>query len=177
MKPFTLVTLRTLIGWHFAYEGYYKLMLPAWSRGGGRLARFSAEGYLRSAAGPFAGAFHAIAAHPSLMHATDLIVPIGLLLVGLSLMLGLFTQVGCAGAIGFLLLFYLSQPPLGGIPQPGAEGAYLLVNKNLIELAAVLTVMAFRTGTMAGLDGLFRRRRGAAGEPVLSTASNPSIRA
>lgn len=175
MKVFSLVALRTLIGWHFAYEGYYKLMLPAWSPGGGRLARFSAEGYLRSASGPFAGAFHAIAAHPSLMHATDVLVPIGLLCVGLSLMLGLFTQIGCAGAISFLMLFYLSQPPLGGVPQPGAEGAYLLVNKNLIELAAVLTVMAFRTGTVAGLDRLVRRRSGDAAERVSSGARNSSV--
>ena len=39
MKPFALVVLRTLIGWHFAYEGYYKLMLPGWSRGGASGAR------------------------------------------------------------------------------------------------------------------------------------------
>jgi thiosulfate dehydrogenase [quinone] large subunit len=154
MKAFSLVALRTLVGWHFAYEGYYKLMTPAWSRGGGRLPAFTAEGYLRSATGPLAGAFHAAASHPSLVHATDLLVPIGLLLVGLSLMLGLLTQLGCAGAMIFLALFYVSQPPLSGMPQTGAEGTYLLVNKNLIELAAVLTVMAFRTGAIAGLDRL-----------------------
>src|SRR4029079_14480135 len=91
---------------------------------------------------------------PSLVHATDLLVPIGLLLVGRSLMLGLLTQLGCAGAMIFLALFYVSQPPLSGMPQTGAEGTYLLVNKNLIELAAVLTVMAFRTGALAGLDRL-----------------------
>ena len=88
------------------------------------------------------------------MHAIDLIVPAGLLLVGLSLMLGLFTQLGCLGAIGFLAMFYLSQPPLSGMPQAGAEGAYLFVNKNLIELAAVSALFAFRTGRIAGLDAL-----------------------
>lgn len=170
MKGLSLVALRTLIGWHFAYEGFYKLMLPAWSRGGGRLAPFSADSYLRSATGPFAGAFHAVAAHPSLVHVTDLIVPIGLLLVGLSLMLGLFTQIGCAGAVAFLTLFYLSQPPFAGLPQPGAEGAYLVVNKNLIELSAVLTVMAFRTGAIAGLDMLLPWRR-------LSSAPDPRFAA
>jgi thiosulfate dehydrogenase (quinone) large subunit len=154
MKAFSLVALRTVIGWHFAYEGYFKLMLPAWAPGGGRLPAFSAAGYLRSATGPLAGAFHAAAAHPSIVHATDLIVPAALLIVGLSLMLGLFTQLGCAGAALFLTLFYLSQPPLSGLPQTGAEGTYLLVNKNLIELAAVVTVMAFRTGAIAGLDCL-----------------------
>jgi thiosulfate dehydrogenase [quinone] large subunit len=154
MKAFSLVALRTLIGWHFAYEGYYKLMTPGWSRSGGVLPAFSAEGYLRTATGPLAGVFHALASHAPLVHATDVLVPIALLLVGLSLMLGLLTQLGCAGAIAFLALFYLSQPPLSGMPQTGAEGAYLFVNKNLIELAGTVTVMAFRTGSIAGLDHL-----------------------
>jgi thiosulfate dehydrogenase [quinone] large subunit len=152
MKAFSLVTLRTLIGWHFAYEGYYKLMTPGWARSGGVLPAFSAEGYLRSATGPLASMFHAMASHPSIVHATDRVVPAALLLVGLSLMLGLFTQLGCAGAIALLALFYVSQPPLSGMPQSGTEGAYLVVNKNLIELAGVATVMAFRTGAIAGLD-------------------------
>jgi len=142
-------------------------MQPGWSRAGGVLAPFSAAGYLRSATGPFAGLFHAMAVHPSIVHATDVAVPIGLLLVGLSLMLGLFTQTGCAGAIAFLALFYLSQPPLSGMPQPNAEGSYLFVNKNLIELAAVMTVMAFRTGAIAGLDRLW----GASPERAMGIAS------
>jgi len=106
------------------------------------------------ATGPLAPLFHGLAGNSSAVHAIDLIVPIGLLLVGLSLMLGLLTQLGCIGAIGFLAMFYLSQPPFSGMPQAGAEGTYLLVNKNLIELAAVLAILAFRTGRIAGLDTL-----------------------
>ena len=153
-QQFALVVLRTAIGWHVAYEGFYKLMLPGWTRGGQRVAEWSAAGYLKGATGPFAGVFHGLAAQPTAMQAVDIIVPVGLLLVGLSLMLGLLTQLGCAGAVVFLATFYLSHPPLSGLPQPGAEGAYLFVNKNLIELIAVLTVMAFRTGAIAGLDQL-----------------------
>ena len=149
-----LVTLRTVIGWHFAYEGFYKLMLPGWTRAGERVASFSAAGYLKGATGPLAPLFHSLAGNAPAVHAIDLMVPAGLLLVGVSLMLGLFTQLGCLGAIGFLAMFYLSQPPLSGMPQTGAEGAYLLVNKNLIELAAVLALLAFRTGRIAGLDTL-----------------------
>jgi thiosulfate dehydrogenase [quinone] large subunit len=55
------------------------------------------------------------------------------------------------------------------MPQTGAEGAYLLVNKNLIELFAVLTVMAFRTGALAGLDR-FRARQSGVSVSVLQTA-------
>lgn len=153
-----LVTLRTVIGWHFAYEGVYKLMLPGWSRTGQLVAAWSAEGYLRGATGPMAPMFHRMAESAGTMHAVDLIVPLGLLLVGLSLMLGLLTQIGCVGAMTFLAVFYLSQPPFTGMPQAGAEGTYLLVSKNLIELVAVMTVMAFRTGAIAGLDQLWGRR-------------------
>lgn len=161
-----LVALRLAIGWHFAYEGFYKLMLPGWAPNGQRLAAWSAEGYLKGSAGPLAPLFHAIAGHPGTMHAVDVAVPIGLLLVGLSLMLGLFTQFGCLGAMAFLAMFYLSQPPFSGMPQAGAEGTYLFVNKNLIEFVAVLTVMAFRTGAIAGLDQLLIRYKS---RPALST--------
>jgi thiosulfate dehydrogenase (quinone) large subunit len=158
-QQFSLIALRTAVGWHFAYEGFYKLMLPAWSRTGQLVPAWSAKGYLEGATGPFASTFHNLASHASTMHAIDVIVPIGLLLVGLSLMLGLLTQLGCAVAMAFLAMFYLSQPPFTGMPQTGAEGTYLFVNKNLIEFLAVMTIMAFRTGAIAGLDQLWMVRR------------------
>src|ERR1051326_4900071 len=154
-EQFTLFALRTAIGWHFAYEGVYKLMLPGWTRTGERSAGFSAAGYLQGATGPFAATFHWVAAHASVVHAVDFIVPAGLLLVGLSLMLGLFTQLGCAAAAAFLVLFYLATPPLTGLPMSCAEGENLIVNTTLIELLAVLAVFAFRAGPIAGLDRLW----------------------
>ena len=155
-----LVVLRTLIGWHFLYEAYYKLLLPAWSRAGAPLAHWSAAGYLAASSGPFAGIFHALGAS-GLAPWIDRAVPVGLLFVGLSLTLGLFTRLGCAIAILMLSLFYLSAIPTTGVPVTGQEGSYLLVSKNLIELAAVVVVMAFRTERIAGLD-LLLFSRGAA---------------
>ena len=38
LQQVALVTLRTLIGWHFLYEGLYKLRLPGWSPDGTRIA-------------------------------------------------------------------------------------------------------------------------------------------
>lgn len=145
-----LVLLRTLIGWHFLYEGYYKLALPAWSRGGAPLGKWSAAGYLAAATGPLAGVFHTLGASAGPW--IDLAVPIGLVLVGLSLMLGIFTRLGCWGAILMLALFYLSAIPLTGAPVPGQEGEYILVSKNLIELVAVAVILTFRTERIAGLD-------------------------
>ena len=169
LQRFALVLSRTLIGWHFLYEGYYKLMLPGWTRAGQPVATWSAAGYLNAATGPLAPLFHALAGSSRLLETIDTLVPIGLLLVGLSLVAGLFTQAGCAGAIAFLTLFYLSAIPTTGAPQPGAEGTYLIVSKNLVELAAVLVIFAFRTGEIAGLD-LLRPKR----SPVTRVAQAPT---
>jgi hypothetical protein len=60
-------------------------------------------------------------------------------------------------------------PSGDGTPRQrrGAEGNYLLVNKNLIEAAAVAVVLVFRTGRIAGLDLLRGRART---QPVPSVA-------
>lgn len=154
-----LVVLRTLIGWHFLYEGYYKLMLPGWSADGAPLAPWSSAGYLRAATGPLAGMFHRMA-DSGWIGWIDLGVKAGLLLAGVSLLLGLLTRLGCWGALLLLGMFYVAAIPLAGTPQPGSEGTYLLVNKTLIEGAAVAVLLAFRTGEIAGLDLLLARRRG-----------------
>jgi thiosulfate dehydrogenase [quinone] large subunit len=156
-----LVALRTLVGWHFLYEGFVKLVWPAWTRAGAPMGRFSSAGYLRSSTGPLADVFRAFA-DASWLPWLDLLVAWSLLLVGLALMLGLFTQVACAGALALLALFYLSWLPTRGVYEPGTEGNYLLVNKNLVEAAAVFVVLVFRTGRIAGLDLLLARPRGAA---------------
>ena len=156
-----LVLLRTLIGWHFLYEGLVKLVWPAWTRAGVPMGRFSSAGYLRSSTGPFADVFRAFA-DASWLPWLDLLMAWGLLLVGLGLMLGLFTQLACAGALALLALFYLSWLPTRGVYEPGTEGNYLLVNKNLVEAAAVFVVLVFRTGRIAGLDLLLARPRATA---------------
>jgi thiosulfate dehydrogenase [quinone] large subunit len=153
----TLIALRTIVGWHFLYEGLVKLWLPAWSRDGAPLARWSSAGYLRAANGPMADVFRGIA-DSSWLPALDLLVAVGLLLVGLSLTLGVLTQAGCAGALLLLALFYFSNVPTRGVHRPGAEGAYLFVDKNLVEAAAVAVLLVFRTGRIAGLDLLWPRR-------------------
>jgi len=152
-----LVALRTLIGWHFLYEGYVKLLKPAWGRDGRPLAAWSSAAYLKAASGPFADLFHRLGAAPWIGN-LDVAIAIVLLAIGISLMLGLLTQAGCSGAMAMLALFYASAIPLG-LPEPHAEGTYLLVNKNLIELGAAAVVFTFRTGQIAGLDAWRIRAR------------------
>ena len=158
LQQTTLVLLRTVIGWHFLYEGYFKFSLPAWSPDGQPLAAFSSAGFIKGTTGPL-GALAHWAAGAGLLPVIDKLIMFGLLAVGLSLILGLVTRAGCIGAMLLLALFYFTAVPTTGLPQDHAEGTYLLVNKTLIEGLAVLALYAFDTGRIAGLDRLFGDRK------------------
>lgn len=148
-----ITALRVLIGWHFFYEGLTKLTAPSWT----------AAGYLKQAKGPFAESFKWLTTRPDLLANADLITMWGLTLVGACLILGLFTRLASAAGIGFILLFYLAAPPwIGYFYAIPSEGSYLLVNKNLVEAAALVVILLTGSGRFAGLDrivhGLIRRR-------------------
>ncbi len=140
-----ITVLRVLVGWHFMYEGIAKLTSPS----------FTAASYLKMARGPFAGAFHWLAAQPNLLANADLITMWGLTVVGLLLILGLFTRLASLAAIGVLLMFYFATPPfIGYFYALPSEGSYLLVNKNLVELGALVVVLLTGSGMVYGLDRL-----------------------
>ena len=148
-----ITVLRVVIGWHFLYEGVAKLTSPSWS----------SAGYLRQARGPFAGLFRWLASEPNLLANADLITMWGLTVVGLLLMLGLFTRLASLAGIGFLVLFYVANPPfIGYFYSIPTEGSYLIVNKNLVELCALVVILMTGSGRFAGLDrivrGVFVRR-------------------
>lgn len=148
-----ITVLRVFVGWHFLYEGIAKLTAPSWS----------AAGYLKQARGPLADVFRWLASQPNLLGYADLITMWGLTLVGALLILGLFTRLASLAGIGLILLFYLANPPFVGyfysIPT---EGSYLIVNKNLVELCALVVILLTGSGRFAGLDrilhALFARR-------------------
>jgi thiosulfate dehydrogenase [quinone] large subunit len=149
----TVVALRVLIGWHFLYEGVAKLTKPGWS----------AAGYLLQSRGVFSGLFRWMASDPNVLAIVNPLNMWGLTLIGIGLMLGCFTRLASAAGILVILLFYLCNPPFVGyfysIPT---EGSYLIVNKNLVELAALAVVLVTGSGRAAGLDrilhALVRRR-------------------
>jgi thiosulfate dehydrogenase [quinone] large subunit len=82
----------------------------------------------------------------------------GLTAIGLGLVLGCFTRLASAAGILIILLFYLCNPPFPGyfysIPM---EGSYIVVNKNLVELAALAVVLVTGSGRAAGLDRIIHR--------------------
>ena len=138
-----LVILRVAIGWHLLYEGIVKLLNPNWS----------SVGYLLDSKGWFAGIFHSIAANPELLQVADFLNIWGLILIGLGLILGLFTRLSAYAGMALLALYYLSHPPLlNEVYAIPSEGNYMLVNKNLIELITLAVLILFPTGKLIGLD-------------------------
>lgn len=81
-------------------------------------------------------------------------------LVGLGclLMVGLFSRAAAIGAAALLLSFYLVMPPWPGVEELteaiGNEHSFI-VNKNLIEVIALLALAAMPTGQWFGLDRFF----------------------
>lgn len=146
----TLVTLRMLIGWHFFYEGLAKLLNPYWT----------SAGYLAESQWWFKDIFLSLAASPSALAVVDFLNAWGLVAIGLGLMLGLLTRIANIAGIALLILYYVAAPPfVGYVYSMPAEGAYLIVNKVLIEAAALFVLLAFPTGGIVGLDRLIFWRR------------------
>jgi uncharacterized membrane protein YphA (DoxX/SURF4 family) len=84
----------------------------------------------------------------------------GLIVMGFCLMAGLFTPLAALAGAVFLGQIYLSMPPWPGLPaSPNAEGHYLFVNKNLIELLALLALVFIPTGQWIGFDALVFGRK------------------
>ncbi|HPO14650.1 MAG TPA: DoxX family membrane protein [Candidatus Hydrogenedentes bacterium] len=155
-----LVLLRVAIGWHFLYEGISKLLTPGWS----------AEGYLRGSRWIFAETFTKMASDPTQLFVVNQLNKWGLMLIGLCLVLGLFSRlVSLLGAV-LVLFYYAAYPPLFlGDFGTVREGSYLIVDKNLVEILALCVLMLFPTGRYAGLDSfLARRKKTAAVVPVIS---------
>src|SRR5439155_21320231 len=79
----------------------------------------------------------------------------GLTIIGACLLIGLFTRTSCVAGAAFLLMFYLAMPSLPWLPaNPRSEGHYLFINKNIIEMIALLTLATTRSGKWLGVDGL-----------------------
>ena len=91
------------------------------------------------------------------MEWSDQIVKYGLLAVGFCLLAGFMTRLACLGGAFYLFMFFLAMPPMPGWPDPPrAEGHYFLINKNIIEMLALLALATTGSGRWAGLDGLLQ---------------------
>ena len=143
-----LLVLRIFIGWHFLYEGIVKLLNPDWT----------ASAYLMDSQGMFRSLFVNMAGNTGLMNTVNLLNEWSLLIIGLCLIIGCFTRLSCIGGILLLLLYSLSHPALLGMKYlMPFEGSYFIIDKNLVELAALGVLFAIPTGRVIGIDRYLSR--------------------
>jgi thiosulfate dehydrogenase [quinone] large subunit len=147
LQSFALVILRITIGWHFLYEGGVKILNPHWT----------AKSYLLDSGGFLKGFFELIAGNQTLLSISDSANAWGLAMIGLSLLLGIFTRYSSIAGIVLLLLYYLSHPAFPGMEYLfPSDGSYFIINKTLVELFALLVLFAFPTSHIFGLQRMIK---------------------
>jgi len=140
-----LVALRFIIGWHFLYEGLHKLIHPEWS----------ALSFLANSQWIFSGIANWFISSQGVLNVVDALNTWGLILIGLGLILGLFTRIASLAGCALLMIYYLFNPPFIGMELTGPmEGNYLMVNKTLIEAVALLYIAVTPLSRYLGLDML-----------------------
>jgi uncharacterized membrane protein YphA (DoxX/SURF4 family) len=74
--------------------------------------------------------------------------------IGLCLMVGFFTPLAALGGAAFMAFVVATQPSWPTIypPAPGVVGHALLINKDFIEMVALLTLATTAAGRWGGLD-------------------------
>lgn len=79
--------------------------------------------------------------------------------MGICLMLGFCTPLAALGGAGFMCFVVMTQPALPGIypPDPAVVGHALLVNKDFVEMVALLVVASTAAGRWGGLDFFLNR--------------------
>jgi len=135
-----LVILRVMIGWHLLYEGLVKFLDPYWS----------SLAFLRDS---FWNIFTTVTNNSILLSIVDSINIWGLMIIGFCLIAGLFSRTSTIAGMILLLLYYISNPPFIGFTSlMPSEGSYLIINKTLIEIGALLVLTVFPTGRYVGFD-------------------------
>lgn len=125
-QKISLFLLRVSLGWVFFWAGITKILNPAWS----------AAGFLNSAK-TFPSLFHWFAS-PTILPVTNFMNEWGLLLLGLSLILGVFVRWSAPLGALLMVLYYL---PVLKFPYPNTNS--FLVDEHIIYIIALFVLMNF----------------------------------
>lgn len=127
--------LRVTMGWMFAYAGLSHMLTPGWS----------AAGYLQGAK-VLAGFYHWLAI-PQIVPITNALNEWALLLLGISLLLGLFVRVSSWAGVVLMALYYI---PILAFPYVGKNA--FIIDEHIIYIAVLLLLANARAGRAWGLE-------------------------
>jgi thiosulfate dehydrogenase [quinone] large subunit len=134
-----LIVIRLVIGYHFLFEGMDKLLTPNWT----------SAGFLLQSNWIFADIFHSLVDSSLILNVVDFMNIWGQILIGIGLILGLYsTSAAYAGAL-LLFFYYIAIPPF--------VNSYTFIDKNLFELFAFLVIAVFPTSQIIGIDLLINK--------------------
>ena len=136
-RSFSQIAVQILsiaIGWHFLYEGCWKLI---------QKDGWSCLSYLGAAQGPLAPVFKWMAEQAWIVSTGDWAVQIGLVAIGLALITGVFARYAALGGIALMAMFYCCQPPEPfATAMSGADGRFFILERNAVEALGLLLVAA-----------------------------------
>jgi uncharacterized membrane protein YphA (DoxX/SURF4 family) len=144
----TLTLTRMVIGWYFLYEGIHKLLTPQWT----------AKIFLMDSRWIFSGIFQQMAENPALMQIIDFLNIWGLILIGISLVTGMFVRWSSIAGSVLLLFYFAAYPPLPGYTfGTVSEGSYLWVNRTFILMFILIIFALLPSGIWYGIDRMISR--------------------
>ena len=139
IQTIVLVLLRLVVGYHFLFEGMDKFFDPNWT----------SAGFLLQSNWLFADIFHSLVESSFILAVVDFMNIWGQILIGIGLILGLFsTWAAYAGAL-LIFFYYIAIPPF--------INSYTFIDKNLLELFAFLVLAVFPTSQIIGIDLLINK--------------------
>lgn len=131
-RDVALTLLRVVIGWHFLYEGCWKLMQEE---------GWSCVSYLSAAQGPIAPLFKWMASQGWIVATGNWAVQLGLVAIGLALISGILARVAALFGIALMAMFYCCQPPEPfATAMSGADGRFFILERNAIEALGLALV-------------------------------------
>ena len=127
--------LRLALGWLYFYAGIIKVVNPDWS----------AVGYL-SEAKSFPGFYQGLTT-PTVLPIINFVNEWGLLLLGVSLILGLFVRLSSFLGIILMVLYYL---PILDFPYPNPNS--FIVDQHIVYILVLALFITAKSGRIWGLD-------------------------
>lgn len=132
-----ILALRLMIGYAFLYSGVSKVTASE---------PFSAKGYLMNVAStngnPLEPFFHWIGTTPWMLDLVNVAVPWGEVLIGLAVMVGIFTRLSAFFGALMMLMFYFGNWSID----------HGFINGDFAYMLVFLSVAAFGAGRILGLD-------------------------
>ena len=138
IENIALFLLRISIGWLFFYAGITKILDNTWT----------AEGYIKGA--KTLPTLYNYLLQPGVLPVVNLMVEWGLLLIGISLILGIFLSISAPLGMLMMVLLYL---PILQFPYPNAHS--YIVDEHVIYFFALFVLWALNAGRVFGLGGRF----------------------